>query len=270
MEQVGEGGFAVVNRCKLQVPGKLSEIVAAKRLKPDSFRRDREFLDFVSEMLLMSRLSHPHIVQFIGLVEDNLSGKSGGREGISVVEEYMNMGSLRDQVLDVMSGRKDPYLLSTGMRWMLQVAYGLKYLHGLNATVIHRDLKPENILLTKDRVTGDVVVKIADFGLSAVISRHNRSLSTDCQELDEFRSSGGIRARRSFKYGLEGVQQQNAERTLKHNSTIGSMKSNKNIMRSSTLLLSAFDPWNSKQQVREQGWCSENTSAFGIMKELCG
>lgn len=238
----------MVNRCKLQVPGKVSEIVAAKRLKPDSFRRDREFLDFVAEMLLMSRLSHPHIVQFVGLVEDGLSGTNGAKEGISVVEEYMNMGSLRDQVLDVMSERKSPYLVSSGMRWMLQVAYGLQYLHGLSATVIHRDLKPENILLTRDHLTGDVVVKIADFGLSAVIARHNRSLSTDCQELDEFRSSGGIRARRSFRYDLEGVHQQNAERTLKHNSTTSSIRSN-NIMRSSTLLLSVFDPRNSKQQV---------------------
>jgi mitogen-activated protein kinase 1/3 len=45
-----------------------------------------------------------------------------------------------------------------------QLLSGLKYLHDCN--VIHRDLKPANILIS----CGDCKLKIADFGLSRVVS----------------------------------------------------------------------------------------------------
>ena len=42
----------------------------------------------------------------------------------------------------------------------------LKYLHERN--IVHRDLKPENLLLSSS--DSDGIIKIADFGLSTVVS----------------------------------------------------------------------------------------------------
>lgn len=48
-----------------------------------------------------------------------------------------------------------------------QILSGIYYLQQYGIT--HRDLKPENILVKKDE-TGKYVFKIADFGLSKIIS----------------------------------------------------------------------------------------------------
>ena len=39
------------------------------------------------------------------------------------------------------------YAYCTTVRWMIEMAQGLKYLHQCQPMVIHRDLKLENILL---------------------------------------------------------------------------------------------------------------------------
>lgn len=248
LEQVGEGAFAVVNRCRLSIPGEKSEIVATKRLKSSSLRQDREFMDFLAEFSLMSRLNHRHIVKCIGIVEADVEiSKSIISEGISVVEEYMTLGNLNQQIVRAMSGTSSPYTASMGMRWMLQVAQGLEYLHGHSVTVIHRDLKPDNILLTEDKLTGELVVKIADFGLSAVVSRHNRSLSEDCRgscSSDLLSSSWGIKAHND----MEAIHHRNAGRLLRCSSG-SSTSSTHNVMRSLSFLWNVFDPANGSFKV---------------------
>lgn len=54
------------------------------------------------------------------------------------------------------------------MRWALQIAEALAYLHHFSPLVVHRDLKLENILLTSPNpATADA--KLADFGLHKCI-----------------------------------------------------------------------------------------------------
>ena len=48
----------------------------------------------------------------------------------------------------------------------LQVAKGIDVLHTHDPQIIHRDIKPENILIVRGDEAGDVVVKLADFGIS--------------------------------------------------------------------------------------------------------
>ena len=48
-----------------------------------------------------------------------------------------------------------------------QMVFGLHYIHQLG--VIHRDIKPSNILLQPAGT--EIVVKIADFGISKLVER---------------------------------------------------------------------------------------------------
>ena len=51
---------------------------------------------------------------------------------------------------------------------MRQVAKAIQYLH--TQGVCHRDLKPENLLLS-DHASGEVTVKLCDFGLSVALGQ---------------------------------------------------------------------------------------------------
>lgn len=58
-----------------------------------------------------------------------------------------------------------------------QICCAVKYLHSIK--VIHRDLKPENVLLCNDTGSGQIVVKISDFGLAKSLDV-DRVTSTLC------------------------------------------------------------------------------------------
>lgn len=69
--------------------------------------------------------------------------------------------------------KKHAYTSKQKHKILLEIAYGMHYLHSLRPRIIHRDLKPDNILLTnKNRV------KIADFGLSKMIQKYSKTLTT--------------------------------------------------------------------------------------------
>ncbi|AYV79137.1 MAG: serine/threonine protein kinase [Faunusvirus sp.] len=115
----------------------------------------KERLD--TEIELMKRLDHPHIVKFIDVIKDD--------EDIYIISEYCEGGTL-SKLLKKSLTEQDAKLL------IKQLANGLQYLH--NNCIIHRDLKPENILLTN---SGQI--KIADFGFAREYSE-NTMMNTIC------------------------------------------------------------------------------------------
>lgn len=54
------------------------------------------------------------------------------------------------------------------LRWALQIAEALAYLHQFSPLIVHRDLKLENILLTSPN-PARANAKLADFGLHKMI-----------------------------------------------------------------------------------------------------
>ena len=63
-----------------------------------------------------------------------------------------------------------------------QVARGIDVLHSQNPPIVHRDIKPQNILIVRGDNADDVIVKIADFGISSSVvdfsltNEHDRAI----------------------------------------------------------------------------------------------
>ncbi|KAI8566097.1 hypothetical protein RHMOL_Rhmol02G0013000 [Rhododendron molle] len=144
---LGEGGFGRVYKGQLESTG---QVVAVKQLDRNGLQGNREFL---VEVLMLSLLHHPNLVNLIGYCAD-------GDQRL-LVYEFMPLGSLEDHLHDP-SPDKEPLDWNTRMKIAAGAAKGLEYLHDkANPPVIYRDLKSSNILLDEAYHP-----KLSDFGLA--------------------------------------------------------------------------------------------------------
>lgn len=102
-----------------------------------------------SELSVMSKLSHPNIVNYFEIFET--------KEEFCVVMELITGGELFDRIIELRH-----YSEKDASKVMYQALLGLKHMHDQN--LIHRDLKPENLLLASKEPGADV--KLADFGFA--------------------------------------------------------------------------------------------------------
>ncbi|KAJ0957107.1 putative protein kinase RLK-Pelle-LRR-VIII-1 family [Helianthus annuus] len=154
--QIGSGGYGKVYK------GVISggQAVAIKRAQKTSMQGGQEFK---TEIELLSRVHHKNLVGLVGFCFEQ------GEQ--MLVYEFMQNGTLRDSL----SGKSGIHLdWKRRLRIALGSARGLTYLHELaNPPIIHRDIKSTNILLD-DNLTA----KVADFGLSKLISDAEEHVST--------------------------------------------------------------------------------------------
>ncbi|NP_001238726.1 serine/threonine protein kinase [Glycine max] len=144
---LGEGGFGRVYKGLLETTG---QVVAVKQLDRDGLQGNREFL---VEVLMLSLLHHPNLVNLIGYCAD-------GDQRL-LVYEFMPLGSLEDHLHDLPPD-KEPLDWNTRMKIAAGAAKGLEYLHDkANPPVIYRDFKSSNILLDEGYHP-----KLSDFGLA--------------------------------------------------------------------------------------------------------
>ena len=143
--ELGRGTFGKV--IELTSVGK---IVAGKMFKTSSYiQPQRLFNKLQDEVIFMSQVHHPNIVQFKGVcfLENKM---------IPVLLMERLMHSLHAYLLD-------PANLNTILPRKLHIlhdtASGLAYLHSRTPAIIHRDLTGKNILLDSQ-----LNAKIADFG----------------------------------------------------------------------------------------------------------
>ncbi|KAJ8752505.1 hypothetical protein K2173_004793 [Erythroxylum novogranatense] len=162
LKELGSGTFGTVYHGKWR-----GTDVAIKRLKKICFtgqssEQGRLALEFWREAEILSKLQHPNVVAFYGVVQDGPGGT------LATVAEYMVDGSLKHVLL-----RKDRYLdCRKRLLIAMDAAFGMEYLHSKN--IVHFDLKCDNLLVNlKDSLRP--ICKVGDFGLSKI--KHNTLVS---------------------------------------------------------------------------------------------
>ena len=105
------------------------------------------------EARLHPTLNHPNVLKMYGAFRD--------QDVIIMVLEWCNQGDLMDLWHYKYSTRMKESTVASITRELLKA---LTYLHSRG--IVHRDIKLENILLNIDQSTGQMRVKLADFGLA--------------------------------------------------------------------------------------------------------
>ncbi|XP_057458375.1 serine/threonine-protein kinase-like protein ACR4 [Lotus japonicus] len=146
---VGKGSFSCVFKGVL----KDGTVVAVKRaiMSPNMQKNSKEFH---TELDLLSRLNHAHLLNLLGYCED------GGER--LLVYEYMAHGSLHQHLHSPNKELREQLDWVRRVTIAVQAARGIEYLHGYACPpVIHRDIKSSNILIDEEHNA-----RVADFGLS--------------------------------------------------------------------------------------------------------
>ena len=145
---LGRGGMGIVYLVRHSLTKRIEVL---KVLRPSLSSRPRLRERFLREVQVAAKLDHPNVVKTFTAIQNE--------ELLGLVMEYVVGKDLESLVRD-----NGPLSVQSAVSIIRQAALGLQHAssHGLT----HRDVKPSNILVT--RVSGEIVAKLSDFGLSKI------------------------------------------------------------------------------------------------------
>lgn len=141
VEELGSGGGGVVYKAYHE---RLQTYVVVKKVKD----RVKGILDSRAEADILKRIKHTYLPRVYDFLEI---------EG----EVYTVMDYIPGMSLDKVIAQYGRYPQKQVLKWAVQLAEALDYLHSQNPPIIHSDIKPANIMLTPE---GNIC--LIDFNIS--------------------------------------------------------------------------------------------------------
>ena len=170
VSQLGAGNFGVVFKVRSKINNKVYAIkrLNLKAIKEKNNDGEKAVQLTRNEASFLNGLNHPHIIKFYKKFEEG--------DYLYYVTEYVSNGDIKGLIEAHKEFNKH---ISEDLLWtiFLQSMSGLTYIH--NNNVIHRDIKPENLL-----IDNNMIVKIADFGTSAVMK--NDKDEEECSQNEKY------------------------------------------------------------------------------------
>ncbi len=167
LERVAVGGMAEVWLGRAIEAGRVSRLIAVKRLLP-SFSKDDEFVEmFIDEACIAGQLDHPGIVQIGELGRVGTSYYIAmefvwGRDLLGIMQR---LHSLRRSLEPTIAA-----YIAARMCESLHFAHTAKDDEGRSLDIVHRDVSPQNVI-----VSFDGEVKLIDFGIAKATSRSTQT-----------------------------------------------------------------------------------------------
>ena len=153
-EKKGSGAYGVVYKVTVDGVPCIAKRLHDILVDPGVPKRQRASIQQKShgECVLLSQLRHPNVVHFVGV------HYGSNQDDMSLIVECLDTDLAR--CLETQPNIPIEIKLSI----LLDVSYGLLYLHTHSPQILHRDLTTANILLTRDKRA-----KLADLGVSKLL-----------------------------------------------------------------------------------------------------
>jgi len=160
VDKIGAGGMGEVWRVRRP---DLGIERAVKRLLPGRSYNRETIARMLREAQAMARLNHPHAV----VVHDVCVGDN----------PYIEMELIRGRTLDqVLHQHKGSLTTEWTAKILDQLCSVLQAAHKIS--IVHRDLKPSNLMLVDDDGSGEVNLKVLDFGISKFLDANPEEFHT--------------------------------------------------------------------------------------------
>lgn len=154
---LGKGAFGKVSLALHKLAKKL---VALKLLNKELIKNDSSKDKVMQEVKILKRFRHPNVVKLYETFESD--------KHIVVVMELCAGGDLLNYV------RKRRRLKESYAKYIFkQIIEGIAHVHSKG--ILHRDIKLDNILLD-----GKGIIKIADFGVSRIVTNIEDKMTEQC------------------------------------------------------------------------------------------
>ena len=188
-KSLGNGSYATVVEMRFRGLKCAGKKIHSLLYNESSAQEKRGMLQtFAEECQLLARLSHPNIVQFIGVhvQRDTLLP--------TLVMEFLYC--TLSQCLDRYGALPE----ETALPILSDVATGLSYLHGHRPPVVHRDLSANNVLLTTD-----MKAKVSDLGMAKILNLTPAMMSqmTKCPGTPSYMPPEALRANPAYDTSID-------------------------------------------------------------------
>ncbi|XP_065193869.1 uncharacterized protein LOC135825060 [Sycon ciliatum] len=178
----------------------LSDMLVAVKVLPKYTGRNPSQTDqFVQEAEVLRSIRHPNIVIFLGAGTNNSSKRP------FIVMEYLRRGSLHN----VLHDGGNVFTHHDHLRFALDIARGMTYLHESNPPRLHRDLKSPNLL-----VSDKWVVKIGDLGNSRFMAILDEEKATAANSTSTSAAQTALTQSSNAAAGAESVGESPRENVL--------------------------------------------------------